>query len=141
MQFYLLLSLRTLFERCQFFKRFVSCTCILGVLSFLKGERSRFTRYHTVCLPHYELLNQWTLKCFVYTFLISVLNKSMFKRNLKYSPYKQSWSGDSSMAIATGLSPGFDSLQGQEIFYLLVQTGSGVHPASYPMVPGALSPG
>jgi hypothetical protein len=35
--------------------------------------------------------------------------------------------------------PGFDSLQGQE-FSLVhsIQTGSGVHPASYP---GALSPG
>jgi hypothetical protein len=36
----------------------------------------------------------------------------------------------------------FESRYGQEFSLLhVVQTGSGAHPASYPMVPGALSPG
>jgi hypothetical protein len=35
----------------------------------------------------------------------------------------------------------FESRLGQEFYALhIVQTGSGVHPASYPMGPGALSP-
>jgi hypothetical protein len=39
--------------------------------------------------------------------------------------------------------PGFDSRQGQQIFYVLhsVQTGSGAHPASYPMVTGGKGSG
>jgi hypothetical protein len=36
----------------------------------------------------------------------------------------------------------FESHKSQEFSLLqVVQTGSGVHPTSYPMVPGALSPG
>jgi hypothetical protein len=38
--------------------------------------------------------------------------------------------------------PEFESRRGKEFSFLhVVQTGSGVHPTTYPSVPGALSPG
>jgi hypothetical protein len=56
----------------------------------------------------------------------------------------RSW--DRVVSIATGyrLDDGseFESRQGQEFSLLqVVQTSPGAHPASYPMIPGALSPG
>jgi hypothetical protein len=53
------------------------------------------------------------------------------------------WSRVSSVGIAMSyVLDGRDSNPGRINFSLLqnVQTGSGVHPASYPMGPGALSP-
>jgi hypothetical protein len=56
-------------------------------------------------------------------------------------------SQDSVVGIATGYGLddrgiGVRVVVGQEFSLLyVVQTGSGIHPTSYPMVPGALSPG
>jgi hypothetical protein len=53
------------------------------------------------------------------------------------------WSRDSSVGIATGWTVGAQFPARERDYSLLhsVQTGSGVHPASYPMDTGALYPG
>jgi hypothetical protein len=56
------------------------------------------------------------------------------------SPYERS--RDNSVGIATGYGPEFESRYDKEFFLLqVVQTGSGVHPTSYPMGTGGSFPG